>query len=83
VKVNEVEPGQIFTIDNTLIYPKLKLHKGFIDMRTQYIYLCKGDVQANLLSWGQLRKVMSNWRMIQEEFDKYKEELIKKYDVEM
>jgi len=28
MKVNEVEPGQIFTIDNTLIYPKLKLHTG-------------------------------------------------------
>ena len=81
MKVNEVEPGQIFTIDNTLIHPKLKLHKGFIDMRTQYIYLCKGDIQANLLSWGQLRKVMSNWGMSQEEFDKYKEGLIKRYDV--
>lgn len=81
MKVNEVKPGQIFTTDNTLIYPKLKLHKGFISMRTQYIYLCREDVQATLLSWVQLRKVMSDWRMSQEEFDKYKEELIKKYDV--
>ena len=81
MKVNEVKPGQIFTTDNTLTYPKLKLHKGFISMRTQYIYLCREDVQATLLSWVQLRKVMSDWRMSQEEFDKYKEELIKKYDV--
>ena len=81
MKVNEVEPGQIFTIDNTLIYPKLKLHKGFIDMRTQYIYLCKEDVSAWLLSGTQLRKIMSNWGMSQEEFDKYKERLIKKYDI--
>ena len=29
------------------------------------------------------RKVMGNWIMGQEEFDKYKEELIKEYDVEM
>jgi len=81
MQVNEVEPGQIFTIDNTLIHPKLKLHKGFIDMRTQYIYLCRGDVLAWPLSETQLRKVMSNWRMSQEEFDKYREELIKRYDV--
>jgi len=78
MKVNEVEPGQIFTIDNTLIYPKLKLHQGFIDMRTQYIYLCKGDVQARLLSETQLRKVMSDWRMSQVEFEKYKRMLIKR-----
>lgn len=83
MKVDDFKLGQIFTTDNTLIYPKLKLHKGFISMRTQYIYLCKGDVQANLLSLGQLRKVMNNWGMSQEEFDKYKEELIRKYDVEM
>lgn len=81
MKVNEVKPGQVFTNDNTLTYPKLKLHKGFISMKTQYIYLCKEDVQATLLSWVQLKKVMSNWGMSQEEFDKYKEELIKRYDV--
>jgi len=81
MKVNEVKPGQIFTTDNTLGYPKLKLHKGFISMRTQYIWLCRGDVSANLLSEDQLRNIMSNWRMSQEGFDKYKEELIKKYDI--
>ncbi|MBA7534904.1 hypothetical protein ES705_27154 [subsurface metagenome] len=81
MKVNEVEPGQIFTTDNTLTYPKLKLHKGFISMGTQYVYLCRGDVSAWPLSETQLRKVMSNWRMSQEEFDKYKEGLTKRYDV--
>jgi len=81
MKVEDLKPGQIFTIDNTLIYPKLKLHKGFIDMRTQYIYSCKGNVSARLLSWDQIRKVMSDWGMSQEKFDKYKEELIKKYDI--
>jgi len=80
MKVNEIKPWQIFTIDNTLIYPKLKLHKGFIDMRTQYIYSYKEEVQANLLSETQLRKIMSNWRMTQEKFDKYMKELIKRYD---
>jgi len=81
MKVNEAEPGQIFTIDNTLTYPKLKLHKGFISMRTQYIWLCRDDVLAWPLSEAQLRKIMNNWGMSQEEFDKYKGELIKKYDV--
>ena len=33
------------------------------------------------LSEAQLRKIMSNWGMNQEEFDKYREELIKRYDV--
>jgi len=78
MKVNEVKSGQIFTTDNTLIFPKLKLRKGFVSMRTQYIYLCREDVQATLLSWVQLRKVMSDWRMSQEEFEKYKQMLIKR-----
>lgn len=81
MKVGDLKPGQIFTTDNTLTYPKLKLHKGFISMRTQYIWLCKGDDLACPLSESQIRKVMDNFRMSQEEFDKYKEELIKKYDI--
>ena len=81
MKVNEVKPGQIFTTDNTLTYPKLKLHKGFVSMRTQYIWLCKGNDLAWPLSEAQIRKVRNGWGMNQEEFDKYKEELIKKYDV--
>ena len=81
MKVNEIKPGQIFTTDNTLTYPKLKLHKGFISMRTQYIWLCRDDVLAWPLSETQLRKIMNNWGMSQEEFDKYKEGLTKKYDV--
>jgi len=81
MKIDEIKPGQIFTTDNTLIYPKLKLHKGFISMRTQYIYLCKGDILATLLSGIQIKKIMNNWRMSQEKFDEYKRRLIKKYDV--
>ena len=80
MKVNEVKPGQIFTTDNTLAYPKLKLHKGFIGMRSQYIYLCWRDVSAWLLTEAQIRKVMINFRMSREEFDKYRGELIKRYD---
>ncbi|MBA7581321.1 hypothetical protein ES708_23223 [subsurface metagenome] len=83
MKVNEVEPGQIFTTDNTLVYPKLKFRKGFIDMRTQYVYLCRGDEEARLLSETQLRSIRIDWRMSQEEFDRYKGRLIKRYDVEM
>jgi len=81
MKVNEVKPGQIFSTDNTLTYPKLKLHKGFISMRTQYIWLCKGDDLAWPSTEAQTRKIMSNFRMSREEFDKYKEELIKRYDI--
>ncbi|MCK4446985.1 MAG: hypothetical protein KAW56_07880 [Candidatus Marinimicrobia bacterium] len=80
MKVDDLKPGQIFTTDNTITYPKLKINKGFISMRTQYIYLCKGDISAWPLSETQLRKIMNNWGMNQEKFDKYKERLIKKHD---
>lgn len=83
MEVNEVKLGQIFTIDNTFSYPKLKLRKGFIDMRTRYIYYCKGKTEARLLLESQLRKIMSDWRMSPEKFDEYKGDLIKKYEVEV
>lgn len=81
--VDDLKPGQIFTIDNTLVYPKMKLRKGFIDMRTQYVYLCRVNEEVRLLSESQLRSIRSDWKMSQEDFDKYKERLVKKYDAKI
>ena len=79
MKVSELEAGQIFTIGNTLVRPKLKLKTGFVDMVSRYVYVCKGEVSAEILTETQLRRIRSNWGMTQEEFERYKQILIEKH----
>jgi hypothetical protein len=79
VKVKDVKVGEIFRTDKTFIYPKLKLKKGFINMRNLYIYVCGEDTTAEILTEDQLRRVQSRWRMTLEDFEGYKQELIRRY----
>lgn len=37
MKIKEIETGKIFTIDETLTYPKLRIVNGYIDMRDEII----------------------------------------------
>lgn len=39
-KFTEIKPGQLFTIDNTTSYPKLRTYRGYIDMRDEIVKNC-------------------------------------------
>ncbi len=79
MKVKEVKTGEIFCIDNTLVKPKLKLKEGYIDMASQIIWVCREEVEAEILTDMQIMTVQRKWRITAEEFEKHKQKLIKKY----
>lgn len=37
MKLKELQSGEIFTIENTPSYPKLKLRDGYVDMRDEIV----------------------------------------------
>lgn len=37
MKLKELKPGDIFTIENTPTYPKLKLQNGYVDIRDEIV----------------------------------------------
>jgi len=78
-KVKKIKVGEIFTVDNSWIRPKLKLNKGFLDMATQYIYINKEKIDASICTGSELDRIQRNWGMVSEKFEKYKQFLIKKY----
>jgi len=79
MKTKGIEVGKIFTIDNSLLQPKLKLPNGFIDMATQYIYVGKEEVEASVCTESELNRIQQNWRMTSEKFEDYEKSLIKKF----
>ena len=78
MKLKEIQSGEIFTIDNTLTYPKLRTRKGYVDMRDEIVKEVE-DLQWDL-------QIMTNGLVAQslemevEEVKKWKEELLEKYN---
>lgn len=79
MKVRDIKAGEIFTIDNTYTRPKLKLNNGFLDMRTQYIYINKEHVNAAICTESELTRILRNWGWTPEKFEKYRKMLIERY----
>ena len=79
MKVKEIKTGEVFVIDHTLVRPKLKLKQGYLDMATQYIWVCREEADAEILTGSQTMRVAINWKMTPEGFEKHKQILIKKY----
>ena len=79
MKVSEIEPGEIFMIGPTLTRPALKLKEGFLDMVSRYVYVCWNDSPATVLTESQIRRLRSNWKMSEEDFERFKQALIEIY----
>ena len=79
MKVKEVEIEKIFRIDNTFSRPKLKIKKGYVDIASQYVWICREEVNAEILTNKQIETIIKNWKLTPEQFGKHKQMLIKKY----
>jgi len=79
MKVKDIKIGEIFRIDNTFVKPKLKLKEGYIDMASQIIWVCREEVEAEILTDTQIRNVIQSWKLTSEQFEKHRQKLIKKY----
>ena len=79
MKVKEIEIGKIFRVDNTFVKSKLKLKEGYIDMASQIIWVCREEIEAEILTDIQIAIVRGRWGITVEEFERHKQKLIKKY----
>ncbi|MCK5016389.1 MAG: hypothetical protein KAS32_04880 [Candidatus Peribacteraceae bacterium] len=58
-KISDVEPGQVFAIEGTKSYPKLKLKKGYIDMRDAiHMPVPIADSEVEVLSFSEVMKTL-------------------------
>ena len=64
MKIIDIKAGEIFCIEGTKTYPKLKLDIGYVDMRDEIL-------QKNLANTANINCELMNWKEIDTEFKKY------------
>lgn len=79
MKAKEVKTGEIFVIDNTYTRPKLKLEKGYVDLLSGYVWVCRLEVPAEVLTESGLMKVRIKWKITEGNFNKYVEAVRRKH----
>lgn len=78
MKLKEIQSGEIFTIDNTPTYPKLRTRKGYVDMRDEIVK------ETDDLPWDLVKMIDSEVAvavdMKVEDVKTWREELIEKHN---
>lgn len=61
MKIKDIEVGKIFTIDETLTYPKLRIENGYVDMRDEIIKTGSHILEMENVREISLKEVCDAW----------------------
>ena len=64
MKLDEIKTAEIFCIEGSKTYPKLRLDVGYVDMRDEIVQRC----EAHTMNFN---CELMNWKEIDTEFKKY------------
>jgi len=85
MKINKIRSGQIFAIEGTKDYPKLKLDIGYIDMRDKILNRHDGilrALEAQLMTDSEINKKFKKYNMSTKDWKDMKKRLLEKYNPE-
>lgn len=83
MKINEVKSGQIFAIEGTKNYPKLKLDIGYIDMRDEILNRHDGILRAlevQLMTNSEVNGEFKKYNMSTKDWKDLRKKLLEKYN---
>lgn len=83
MKINEVKSGQIFAIEETKNYPKLKLDIGYIDMRDEILNRHDGILRAlevQLMTNSEVNRKFKKYNMSTKDWKDLRKKLLEKYN---
>jgi len=83
MKINKIRSGQIFAIEGTKSYPKLKLDIGYIDMRDEILNRHDGILKAlevQLMTDSQVSREFKKYNMSTKDWKDLRKKLLKKYN---
>lgn len=83
MKINEIKRGQIFAIEGTKSYPKLKLDIGYIDMRDEILNRHDGILRAlkvQLMTISEVNREFRKYNMGTKDWENLRKKLLKKYN---
>jgi len=85
MKINKIRSGQIFAIEGTKDYPKLKLDIGYIDMRDEILNRHDGILRAlevQLMTDSEINKKFKKYNMSTKDWKDLRKRLLEKYNPE-
>jgi len=83
MKINKIRSGQIFAIEGTKSYPKLKLDIGYIDMRDEILNRHDGILKAlevQLMTDSQVSREFKKYNMSTKDWKDLRKNYLKKYN---
>ena len=79
--INEIKAGEIFCIEGTKSYPKLKLDVGYVDMRDEIVKRDPGkDLEYQLMTAEEVKTEFSKYGMIMSDVTELKQDLMDRYN---
>ncbi len=85
MKINKIRSGQIFAIEGTKSYPKLKLDIGYIDMRDKILNRHDGILRAlevQLMTISEVNREFKKYDMGTKNWEDLRKRLLEKYNSE-
>jgi hypothetical protein len=85
MKINKIRSGQIFAIEGTKSYPKLKLDIGYIDMRDEILNRHDGILKAlevQLMTISEVNREFKKYDMGTKNWEDLRKRLLEKYNSE-
>jgi len=83
MKINKIRSGQIFAIEGTKSYPKLKLDIGYIDMRDEILNRHDGILRAlevQLMTNSEICMTFKRLGMSTKDWKDLRKRLLEKYN---
>jgi len=81
MKLNEFETGDIFCIEGTKSYPKLRLDVGYVDIRDEIrsVHELK-NYDCDLMTKEEVEKEFSKYEMNTDDIENLKKDLIERFN---
>lgn len=78
MKISEIKAGEIFCIEGSKTYPKLRLDLGYVDMRDEIVQKCEAhtiNFDCELMSEGAVAEEFRKYGMTMNDVKDLKREL--------
>ena len=83
MKLDEIKAGEVFCIEGSKSYPKLRLDLGYVDMRDEIVQKCEAhtmNFDCELMSEGAVAEEFKKYGMTMDDVKNLKRELSVKFN---
>lgn len=83
MKINEIRTGQIFAIEGSKLYPKLRLDVGYVDMRDEIVNRHESMIiplEVQVMTNSEVKREFKKYGMSTKDWKDLRKKLLEKYN---